>query len=275
MSKRKKAGDLLEAIAAGDPCSWSGLSKALGLEGMTVMDVRQIFRPADESEDVGVVEVINRERLAYLQTMYPPSADHHDRVSAAMAGDSHLQGVTGSLLVIDAPGWHEPLVAVCRDGLTWPVPPPGKTHLLLVENMENFLAIESTLAFLRTHCGWLVDSASTLVAFGSGNQAAKACHGGYYGQFDQVSCLFDVDEGGIRTYQSIRDNPLLPAGFPVRFLVPTDIQERLERSRWRLSEKQRVSLRGLILKHPELQNVIQAMYNLGKKLEQETYLEGL
>jgi hypothetical protein len=57
--------------------------------------------------------------------------------------------------------------------------------------------------------------------------------------------------------------------------VPTDIQERLERSRWRLSEKERVSLRGLILKHPELQNVIQAMYNLGKKLEQETYLEGL
>ena len=55
MSKRKKAGDYLAAIAAGEPCSWRGLSKALGLEGMTVTDVRQVFRPADEAEDVGIV----------------------------------------------------------------------------------------------------------------------------------------------------------------------------------------------------------------------------
>ena len=90
---------------------------------MTVTDVRQVFRPADEAEDVGIVEVINSERLAFLQTIYPPSVDHHDRVSAAVAGDSHLQAVTGSLLVTDAPGWSEPQVAVCRDGLTWPAPP--------------------------------------------------------------------------------------------------------------------------------------------------------
>ena len=64
-----------------------------------------------------------------------------DRVSASIAGNSHRQRVSGSLLSI-LPWQHSfpQLVLFAQDG-TYKTVFPLHHHLLVVENMENFLAL--------------------------------------------------------------------------------------------------------------------------------------
>lgn len=189
------------------------------------------------------------------------------RVSAAMSGDSHRASVSGSYLLMRTISEPHPVV-VWFDADKVVCPAETADSVLLVENLENFIALQATLDLL---VNWGIDiQCSQLdVVFGAGNQVTNQLHMPFLRRYRRVYCLFDLDPGGIRMFCSLlsqlEQDSLL-------FILPVDIEDRLQKSEWYLSAEERTELLRYIDKSPEVDTLINQLRASQRKLEQETYL---
>lgn len=267
------AYDFLAAIEAGMQIDWQRFVQTMRKAGVEPGAIKRAFEPASTYAKKTAVHIIDQHAFDNLKQLFLPTIAVHDRISAAMAGDSHQVGVAGSLLVIQQHSWPQPQVAFSQDGKHWqPAVDKGK-HLVIIENMQNFLHLESSLQFIMQQCQLNVSPDNIIFAYGAGNAASKACHQHYYRQFSAIHCLFDIDLGGVQIYAAIKQ--LLGDSVPVNFLVPKDIEQRLQQSRRALTNEALAELHKLHAKHPELHGVLTLMYQTKKKLEQESYLENM
>ncbi|MCK5919503.1 MAG: hypothetical protein KAG66_01085 [Methylococcales bacterium] len=272
MANGKDPSKILRSISEGEPVSWRTVLNTLERIGMNAGSTRFMLKPADSRAKKTNVQVLDRETFDTLLREYPVKGEADNRIAAAHEGNSHAKPVTGSLLNLNAKHWIQPNVAVSWDDKTWTPAPSGREYLLLVENMQNFLRADETIDFLRTHCGVDIDQAHLLLGYGAGNAAAKKSHGLYYAQFKKIYCLFDIDSGGFKTYDSIKKNPHLGTDTEVVHLCPDDIESRLAKSNFKLSNKERTDLAKIAEKNPELTPILLFMRKAERKLEQETYL---
>ena len=267
-----KPHELLQAIQNGELVSWEKVRKVFAREQIKPSRLMTVFQPDSLYDTKTRVQIIDQEEFLRLKNLFPAPVDIVDRPTASIAGNSHARAVTGSMLTLDKPSWPEPKVAICRDGLHWSVQPEAGEHLLLVENLENFIRSKETLALAIERCEMSASFDRITLGFGSGNAASKACNALFYRNFVSVNCLFDVDLGGIQIYQNIKKS-LVDSGTPVRFLVPDTIDVLLEQSRRKLPNSERQKLKAVFEEYPELRPLIASMYQSHRKLEQETYLD--
>ncbi|WP_155163095.1 toprim domain-containing protein [Sansalvadorimonas verongulae] len=271
----KSAFEYLLAIHEGRPVHWVKCCRLLTnkTHGLKPGQLSRIFSPRSDYEATTVVDILDQDAFDVLRERFPEPVLVVDRPSASMAGNSHGKPVSGSLLNIYRPDWAEPRTAVSWDGAVWSPEPEQDIHLLLVENLENFLRPRETLELTIQQCGLTVNADKILLVYGSGNAASKACNGLYYRQFLSVNCLFDLDVGGLGIYENIKAMPELQS-HTLRFLVPDNVQARLQASRWKLTASERTKIFQAQSAHPELSELLRVMYTSHKKLEQETYLNG-
>ncbi len=265
------AYDFLAAIESGISIDWQRFVQTMRKAGVEPGAIKRMLEPASNYAKKTTVQIIDQQAFDNLKQLYLPTLVVSDRISAALAGDSHQVAVAGSMLVIQHSSWQHPQVALSRDGTHWQPSPDSEQHLVIIENMQNFLHLESSLQFIIQQCQVNVPRHAIMLAYGAGNAASKACHANYYRQFTAIHCLFDIDLGGVQIYAALKQ--LLGDSVPVNFLVPHDIEQRLQQSRRALSNDELAELHKVHAKHPELHGVLQLMYQTKKKLEQESYLE--
>ncbi len=267
----KSPHEFLAAVRAGEMIEWSTFLGVMAKHDVQPGVVCRIFERESHYATKTLIKVIDNEGCAQLEQRFLPAITVSDRVSAAHAGDSHAVPVDGNVLITYRLGWSRPEVAVSWRGEHWQPTPDANSHLLIIENMQNFLRPEETFAFVNESCGALLNAESVLFLYGAGNAVTKDFNKIYFSQFKSVFCLFDIDPGGIAVYAKLK---LLLQEFsiPVQFLYPNDSRERLTRSVKVLSDKELRFIHDAKQKHPEIGLILDDMYYVKKKLEQETYL---
>ncbi len=268
----KTVYEYLLAIQDARKVDWEKLLQILTKSGIKPGTTSRILSPQSQYDPKTLIDVLDAEAFTRWLERFPPPVNVVDRVSAAQAGDSHTRSVTGSLLNVFRLDWAEPRTAVSWDGKDWSQRPDPGTHLLLVENLENFLRPKETLNLVIKQCGMVDSPDKVTLAFGSGNAASKACHLFYYQHFASVNCLFDLDVGGIQIYENIKAL-LAPLMMKPRFLIPDNVESRLQSSQWPLSAEDRTKIFNAQVTSPELAPLLKLMHEKRKKLEQETYLD--
>lgn len=198
--------------------------------------------------------------------------ERHDvaRIDRSLLGNSHGARVSGAMVTVRNVHQSHPQVILADDKGEVSLP-PGRTlapKLVIVENLENFLNLEGTLALLPA-CGLNPDWQQSDLMFGSGNSITNHLLTPVFQQYQEIGCLFDPDPGGIRMCDTLYQRGDLP---PLNFLAPVDLRERLEASLRNLDMKQRQQLAIHSRRSPPCAHVGGLIRATGKHLEQETYL---
>lgn len=258
----------LRKIQAGEPINFEALIDQLVRAEMLEIDISRILVAQKISKTKPRYEVRILDALAFdslLARFQPSGVD--GRTGAALDGNSHAAGVSESILIFRSEYHPHPTVAITEQG-EWTVPRPLGPIGVIVENLENFLRFHETIAFIGSILPFELDEFELI--YGSGNQVCNSLNAPVLNRFDAIYCLFDVDVGGMRMFKTLKT--LLPEQ-SIKFLSPADIDGRLTRSKYMLSDENRMELferyRDL---SPETDRLISCMRDTGRTLEQETYL---
>lgn len=189
------------------------------------------------------------------------------RQQAALYGDSHRIKVSGSYLLLRHIQQPQPVV-VWFEGDQVHCPVVQSRAALLIENLENYIALNQVKALLD-QCGIAADIHQLDIIYASGNRVTNKLHQPFFREYEQILCLFDVDVGALKMYQSLCQ--LLP-DVELNFIYPQDVAARLAASERRMSSKERADLLNYQGISAELDQLIQWMRYSGTKLEQEAYL---
>lgn len=262
-----KIDTYLLKIESGKPINFEIFAREIDKHGFGPLFLQSTFTASLVAKHKYHVEVIDNERFKRLKTEFA-SSGREDRVGAALDGNSHKTKVSGSMLAIRSLTHPHPQIAMFTAG-DWFYPAPQQVKALLVENLENFLRLESTLALLP-RCGVKDHSEEFDIVFASGNQINNRLHEKFLGRYKAVYCLFDADAGGLAMFRSLCK--MLACSTPVSFLYPSDIAQRIEASRYRLTENDRTGLLRYSGENKDIDYLIRLMRKHGRALEQETYL---
>ncbi|NIC38682.1 hypothetical protein HBJ58_18590 [Halomonas desiderata] len=194
--------------------------------------------------------------------------ERRGRAHAAFLGNSHSSRVSSAMVVVRRLSHRHPLVALC-DGKLIEFQTSFGEQALIVENLENFLALDETLSLLPL-CGLDNSWRKADILFGSGNGITNELLQPLLRQYLEIGCLFDPDFGGLRMFDTLYQRDDMP---PLRWLAPADLEQRLLASKRNLPPEQRQQLNIFATRTPPLRPVAQLLYDTGKRLEQETYLD--
>lgn len=193
-----------------------------------------------------------------------------DRVSGAKQNRSHAYSVNGSMLLCRDGNFHPYVVMFDTDGHYTPQP-KCISSALLIENRQNFICIDKTLPFVAKHCGLDPSDLENMVTiFTEGNAISNILHKQFLSQFEKIYLLLDVDSGGLQIASNIIS--MLPYS-KIRFLVPTDIHQRLEKVRASAAIDAIEKSIKLGARHPQLTHVARLIHTTQRELEQESYLD--
>ena len=191
-----------------------------------------------------------------------------NRTNAALAGDSHRKKVSGSFLLLR--NWKNPKpAAVWFEADTFYSPAEQSRYALLVENLENYIATDQMVTFLKK-CGVVVDVEQIDIIYASGNQITNRLHRPFLKNYQAIYCLFDVDLGALKTYQALCN---MLSDTELHFVYPVNIAIRLKESERGMTADERAELLKYVGHSVEVDQLIHHMRDTGNKLEQETYLE--
>ncbi|AOS96152.1 hypothetical protein AUP74_00683 [Microbulbifer aggregans] len=269
-----KPHEYFSAIRDGAPINWRRFLTAMGRNGVLPGHLMQCLQPESRFAGESVIKVLDERSLREIESQFPAPAPIIDRISASHSGKSHSERVEGNALMIQHISWDRPRVAFSRDGQTWIEDEPAGDILVIVENLQNFIRFEETIALVVDRCGLSAAPSEITLLFGAGQAAAKACNRTLYTRYREVHTLLDLDAGGIKIYGSIKAL-LANTGLQPRFLVPDNIDAYLARATSSMSQDERTAIHCAGRAHPELTYLLQRLYLTGKKLEQETYLDPL
>lgn len=217
-------------------------------------------------QDCAVVTVKQMESFAQLRSRYSFSGDRTSRISAAIGGNSHSVSVDGSVVLTRNLAQPHPVVVVISHD-SFIAPRELKPTALIIENLQNFLLLEETIAFAQLHTH--IDDDQLEVIFGDGHAINNALHHDLLNEFDKTWWLMDADPGGFKIISNALSY-LAPQKMEV--LIPSDIRKRLRHHGKPLSSKGRDEIMALASRHSILQNMAEPVIELHRQLEQETYL---
>lgn len=266
-STKRSLVKTLEFVRLGRPVDWPKSVTQfikLGID-RSVLDKAVNVAPYGNHEYR--VTIANETLFKRLEELVTP-IDKSSRSSASLMGNSHDVSVSGAMLAIWFAGELECVNRIFKQGI--PLVQPARRHALIIENEECFLHKEDTYKFLEQRCGvtWSIDDVEFI--YGSGNSISNRLIVPYLKSFEgEVMCLLDVDFGGLRIFSNLLSAGLAPE--KTRFLIPEDLQERLERSKRKASQSEMDSFSVLYGKNKIVDDIIKAIRHFGTTVEQESY----
>lgn len=266
LTQTTRLATYLDAVRSGKLLNYSGLVQELVKKSVPEPTISSCFSAKLVRPKKFRVEILDEENFNQLFERFSGSTTS-DREHAALYGDSHRAPVSGSYLLLRKESLPHPIV-VWFEGETFSCPTPQSQTAILIENLENYIAID-LLPDLLKMCGISVEMNQTDVIYGSGNQITNQLHQPFLKNYKHVFCLFDIDPGALKMYQSLKK--MLPA-VDLQFSYPKDIIHRLNTSERKMSVAERADLLTYTGISPEIDELIQFMRKSGSKLEQETYL---
>lgn len=128
-----------------------------------------------------------------------------NRVQASLLGQSHNQTVSGSMLIVLGYQQGLPQVVICDEKGNFKTTHSLHQHLLVIENLENFLAlIQQTHAKrIELLSKWLDAPWPCDIVYGEGNTISNKLHQKFLSQYDIIRCLLDIDLGGLTIFKNI------------------------------------------------------------------------
>ncbi len=266
-SKQTRLATYLNAIKVGKLVNFTVLVNELTKKSVPDSIINACFAAELVKPQKYRVQILDKACFSDLCERFAGrSAD--SRVAAALNGDSHRTRVSGSYLLLRNKKHPQPVV-VWFEGGKFVCPIPQSRTAILIENLENYIVFDQLSVFLNL-CGVTVDITNVDVIYASGNQVTNKLHQPFLEEYEQLLCLFDIDLGALKMYQSLCQ--LLPE-VDLIFVYPKDIVERLRASDRRMDASERADLLNYRDITPELDLLIQLMRDNGTKLEQETYLD--
>ncbi len=254
-------------IKSGKPINFDGFCKQLHRQGYDDQTVLKIFSTHKLSKSSYQVSINDEEQFIRLQGNFPDYAINN-RVSAAIDGDSHKHPVSQTMVIIWANQQSHPVV-VLNDGLNINTPFTLGQRLLVIENQENFVQKDQTLAFLKHQFPNFNDEMLD-IAHASGNAISNRLNKLFFSHYQQIDCLLDLDIGGLTIFANLCQLTKHPR---LNFLLPPCAADLLKQSRINLQNKHLTELRKFKEGYPLLNPVIELMVNHKKMLEQEMYLQ--
>lgn len=192
-----------------------------------------------------------------------------DRNSAAHQNLSHNHKVEGSFILIRHVDEHPQVVTIAADG-SYISPMIQSKRAVIVENRQLFLFADTFLSFLEKHTDVPTDQPMD-VLFGMGNELANSLHARFLNSYEHLYLCLDLDLGGLKTANSVFN--LLPEQ-SISFVQPFDIAQRLENVFCREDQRYLQEIGELSLKvHPLLKPYARLIREMGRTLEQESYLD--
>lgn len=256
----------LNNIKSGKPINFDCFCKKLYSKGYDSQTIFEIFSTQKISKSSYLVSIIDAERFALLQTDFP-EYEVTSRVSAALAGDSHKHPVSQAMIILWSNQQTHPVV-VLNDICGIKAPVTLGQRLLIIENQENFVQKNETVAFLKRQFPDFNDEALD-IAWGSGNAISNRLNKAFFNHYQHIDCLLDLDIGGLATFANIYELTSHPR---ISFLLPPCADEQLKNSKIDLQNEHLSALRKFCENYPRLRSAIELMIHHKKMLEQEMYL---
>ncbi|WP_320151354.1 hypothetical protein [uncultured Tolumonas sp.] len=264
------ASELMKSMAAiqgGRGVDWPSMRKRLLKLGVEESLLRKAVEVTRYSESVYHVTIINKKNFDQL-VKYAEPIDKSSRSKASLSGKTHRTNVNGALLVASTSTSETPYNYIFRDKENYPI--PFKKHAMIIENLECFLELKAVYQFTIDKCGITYPENDIEFIWAAGNSISNKLIIPYLKSFEgDVLCVLDVDFGGLKIYSN-----LISGGLDInktKYIVPTDIEERLNGSRIKLSTKELECLSRVYGVSTQTDNIIRTLRYYGKKLEQESY----
>ena len=256
----------LENIKSGRPINFDSFCNQLHQKGYDDQTILTIFSTQKISRSSYQVSIIDEEQFVRLQADFPDYAITN-RVSAALAGNSHKHTVSQAMIIL-WPDQHSHPIVVLNDinGITAPV--TLGQRLLIIENQENFVQKNESLAFLKHQFPDFNDEALD-IAWGSGNAISNRLNKAFFNHYQYIDCLLDLDIGGLTTFANICELTFHPR---ISFLLPSCADKQLKNSKIDIQNEHLPALRKFRENYPLLRPAIELMIRHKKMLEQEIYL---
>ncbi len=257
----------LQSIRDGKLLNYSTFERELRKQSVPESTMHDCFSAELVKPNKYRVRIVNQNCFDSLYARFG-KVSLENRTNAALAGDSHRTKVSGSFLLLRNQQNLQP-VAVWFEADTFYCSVKQSRYALLVENLENYIATDQMVAFLK-QCGVVVDVSKIDVIYASGNQITNRLHRPFLQSYQTIFCLFDVDLGALKMYQALCN---MLSDTEIRFVYPEDIFQRLKGTARQMPANERAELLKYVGHSAELDQLIQHMRETGNKLEQETYLE--
>jgi hypothetical protein len=187
------------------------------------------------------------------------------REALSKQNKSHSTNVGGSMLVVRDNANHPYTVIFDGDGEY--VSPSIINHsstCLIVENLENFLQIEKTLALVAEN-----STEKFTVVFAGGNAVTNKLHAGYFESFEKVILFLDLDLGGLQIANALKN--LVPSVEMTFFMAP-NTEQLLSAVIGTQKSNYLEKVIGMAEKQPFLRPACRLIIKHKKVLEQEAYL---
>ncbi len=257
----------LANIKAGKPINFDSFRKALYPHGYDDQTILGVFSTEKISKVSYQVSIIDQQHFARLEADFPDYLIN-SRVSAAQAGNSHKHPVSQAMIILWPYQQSHPVVILNDEqGIESPV--TLGQRLLIIENQENFVQKNASLAFLKQQFPDFKDQALDIV-WGAGNAISNRLNKAFFNHYQHIDCLLDLDIGGLTTFANIAE---LTSHVRLSFLLPPCADEFLKQSKIELQNEHLPALRKFRENHPLLRPTIELMIHHKKMLEQEMYLQ--
>ncbi len=257
----------LAHIIAGKSINFDHFCKQLYAYGYDDQTILKIFSTEKLSKASYQVTILDTALFAQLQAEFP-AQNIHSRLSAAQAGDSHKHRVSQAMIILWSTSQSHPVV-VLNDAQGINTPVKLNKQLLIIENQENFIQKDLTLAFVKQQFpNFELDDFD--IAHGAGNAICNSLNYAFFQHYTHIACLLDLDIGGLNIFANLAS---LTQHTQLSFLLPPCASTLLPQSKINLQQEQLPELRRLLDNCPALRPAIELIVNSGKMLEQEMYLQ--
>lgn len=217
----------------------------------------------------GILSIKDRDEFALIESRYG-AVDNTDRISASITGNSHNVGVSGAMLIYRSLDHRHPEVALLKaDGET-ARDKSMKKYALLIENMENFLALDAISTFISDYTSLSMEMLGHCeFIYSQGRAIQKQITLNYLSQFEHTYWLPDLDAAGLDIYLGAQR---VLGTKNTTLLYPKDLVDRLTWSGKPITADIRNLLKTLSTASDELCSVCTLLINAEKTLEEEAYL---
>jgi hypothetical protein len=266
-STQTRLASYLQRVGNGELLNFTVLERELRKKSVPQSSIDRCFSAQLLKPNQYRVQILDIEYFDSLLNRFSENSTVN-RKSAALSGDSHRARVGGSFLLLRNQRTPQPVVVWFED-YSYHCPVEPSRYVLLVENLENYIAAEQMVLFLNQN-GWVIGSEQVDVIYASGNQITNQLHRQFLEGYKQIYCLFDVDLGALKMYKALCQ---MLTDKTINFVYPKDVVQRLHKSERNMSTSERADLLNYVGLSVELDELIVHMRDSGNKLEQEIYIE--
>lgn len=262
----KRLKQYMEKVDEHEPINLNKFFRLLDSFNLSEMrkpsDIEAIKHQGDLYVVLSIAEGLNNQIRMLL-----PLSGVEKRAGMATQNKSHSVKVNGSFIIKRA-GVSEPIIVMIDSQGEYRKDIEQPDTALLLENRQNFIDVDKTLAFLAKRTHFNVEHDMDVI-FTEGNEISNSLHKPFLSQYKHLFLCLDIDLGGLLIAKNIAS--LLP-NTSFDFLIPDDISSRLERV---VEVKPSDYLDKVInagRSHPELKLAVKLIKDSRKTLEQESYL---